>query len=39
MYKTGTKRINENNWKNLFGLEVKKFNFLRFYSVKLKKIK
>ena len=27
------------NFVNLFGLEVKKVNFLRFYSVKLKKIK
>ena len=27
MCKTGTKRINENKYINLFGLEVKKFNF------------
>ena len=29
----------QNKFINLFGLEVKKFNFFRFYCVKLKKIK
>ena len=38
MYKTGTKRRNENKFHKLFGLKGEGNKFLRFYSVKLKKI-
>ena len=39
MYKTGTKRINENKLEEFIWFRGEEIKFLRFYSVKLKKIK
>ena len=39
VYKTGTKRRNKINWNKFIWFRGEEILFLRFYSVKLKKIK